>query len=138
MRNFCCFILTILVTICTCQGQNRTITIMLSTSPSFTSIREAAVRMQCNLVLVYSINGDYYSRYKAFKEPDLKAFVTTELLLMDVRTGMIPFSTTVTKDVLSKKTKEDMNFYQTRDRALDEVALATINDIGGKIVAFLR
>ncbi|MBS1659649.1 MAG: hypothetical protein JST68_01220 [Bacteroidetes bacterium] len=56
---------------------------------------------------------------------------------MDVRTGMIPFSTTVTKDVLTKKTKEDLDYSQTRDRVLNEAALATINDIGGKIVGFL-
>ncbi|MBS1659650.1 MAG: hypothetical protein JST68_01225 [Bacteroidetes bacterium] len=41
--------------------------IMISKSPSFTVIREAAVRMQCNMVLVYSVSGDYYSRYKVFR-----------------------------------------------------------------------
>lgn len=112
--------------------------ILLSSSPSFTTIREAAVRLQCNMVLIYSVNSDYYARYKAFKEPDWKAYATTEGVLLDVRTGMIPFSATVTKDVLSKKTKEDLNGEQTRDRVLDEAALATINDIGGRIVTFLR
>jgi len=111
--------------------------IMMSSTPSFTTIREAAVRMQCNMVLVYSISGDYYSRYKVFKSPDMKAFATTELLLMDVRTGLIPFSTTVTRDVLTKKTKDDLDVEQTRDRVLNEAALATINDVGTKIVNFL-
>jgi len=82
--------------------------IMMPSTPSFTSIREAAVRMQCNMVLVYSISGDYYSRYKVFKSPDMKAFATTELLLMDVRT------------------------------VLNEAALATISEVGTKIVGFLR
>jgi len=111
--------------------------IMMSSTPSFTSIREAAVRMQCNMVLVYSISGDYYSRYKVFKSPDMKAFATTELLLMDVRTGLIPFSTTVTRDVLTKKTKDDLDVEQTRDRVLNEAALATISEVGTKIVGFL-
>ncbi|HEY6899949.1 MAG TPA: hypothetical protein VI233_04875 [Puia sp.] len=111
--------------------------IMVSRSPSFTTIREAAVRMQCNMVLVYSVSGDYYSRYRVFASTDLKAFATTELLLMDVRTGMVPFSTTVTRDVLTKKVKGDLDYDQTRDRVLNEAALSTINDIGGKIVGFL-
>lgn len=111
--------------------------IMMASTPSFTSIREAAVRMQCNMVLVYSISGDYYSRYNLFKNPDLKAFATTELLLMDVRTGLIPFSTTVTRDVLTRKTKDDLDVEQTRDRVLDEAALATINDVGSRIVSYL-
>jgi hypothetical protein len=111
--------------------------IMMSATPSFTAIREAAVRMQCDMALVYTVSGDYYARTKFFNSPDLKAFATTELLLMDVRTGLIPFSTTVTKDVLTKKSKEDMDFEQTRDRVLNEAALATINDIGNKIVGYL-
>jgi hypothetical protein len=111
--------------------------IIISKSPSFTNIREAAVRMQCDMVLVYSITDDLYSRYKVFSSPDVKAFATTQLILMDVRTGLIPFSSTVTKDYLSKKTKEDLDFSQTRDRALNEAVLATINETGQKIVRFL-
>jgi hypothetical protein len=67
----------------------------------------------------------------------MKAFATTELLLMDVRTGLIPFSTTVTRDVLTKKTKDDLDVEQTRDRVLNEAALATISEVGTKIVGFL-
>jgi hypothetical protein len=112
--------------------------ILLSDRPSFTVIREAAVRMRCNMVLIYSVNSDIYTRYRAFKEPDLKAFATTESLLLDVRTGMIPFSTTITRDVLTRKTKEDLSYSQTRDRVLDEAALATIKEVGEKIVGFLK
>jgi hypothetical protein len=111
--------------------------IIISKSPSFTNIREAAVRMQCDMVLVYSITSDIYSKYKAFSSPDIKAFATIQLILMDVRTGLIPFSATITKDFLSKKTKEDLDLSQTRDRILNEAVLATINDIGEKIVGFL-
>jgi hypothetical protein len=111
--------------------------IIISKSPSFTNIREAAVRMQCDMALVYSITDDLYSRYKAFSSPDIKAFATTQLILMDVRTGLIPFSTIVTKDFLSKKTKEDLDLSQARDRVLNEAVLATINNTGQKIVQFL-
>jgi hypothetical protein len=112
--------------------------IIISRSPSFTNIREAAVRMQCDIALVYSVTDDLYSRYKAFSNPDIKAFATTQLILMDVRTGLIPFSTIVTKDFLSKKTKEDLDLSQARDRVLNEAVLATINDTGLKIVQFLK
>jgi hypothetical protein len=112
--------------------------IILPKSPSFTNIREAAIRMQCDMALVYSITDDLYSRYKAFSSPDIKAFATTQLILLDVRTGLIPFSTIVTKDFLSKKTKEDLDLSQARDRVLNEAVLATINDTGLKIVQFLK
>ena len=111
--------------------------LIISKSPSFTNIREAAVRMQCDMALVYSITDDLYSRYKAFSSPDIKAFATTQLILMDVRTGLIPFSTIVTKDFLSKKTKEDLDIAQARDRVLNEAVLAAISDTGQKFVQFL-
>ena len=77
--------------------------LLISKAPSFTSIREAAVRMQADIVVVYSITGDLYSKYKLFTKTDIKAFATTQLIVLDVRTGLVPFSTIVTKDYLSQK-----------------------------------
>ena len=110
---------------------------LITANPSFTTIREAAVRMQCNMVLVYSVNSDYYSRYKVFTSTEIKAFASTELLLMDVRTGMVPFSATVTRDAFTTKKKEDMDYTQARDRVLNEAALASISEVGGRIAGFL-
>jgi len=110
---------------------------LITSNPSFTTIREAAVRMQCNMVVIYSVNGDYYSRYKVFSSPEIKAFASTELLLMDVRTGMVPFSATVTRDAFTVKKKEDMDYAQARDRVLNDAALASITEVGGRIAGFL-
>ena len=111
--------------------------ILTSRSPSFTTIREAAVRMQSDLVLVYSINSDLYSRYKIFSNPDMKAYATIQLVLLDVRTGLIPFSTVVTKDYLSKKNKGEMDISEAMSRVQKEAVLAAIEEAGQKIVGFL-
>ena len=111
--------------------------ILLGRSPSITSIRETAVRMQCDMVLVYSITDDLYSKYKFFSATDIKAFATTQMVLMDIRTGLIPFSTIVTKDYFSKKNKEDLDQSQTRDRIINEAALASIGAAGQQIVSYL-
>jgi hypothetical protein len=42
--------------------------VLISRSPSFTSFREAAVRMQADIVVIYSIASDLYSKYKAFSK----------------------------------------------------------------------
>jgi len=39
--------------------------LLISKSPSFTNIREAAVRMQSDIVVVYSITSDIYSKYNS-------------------------------------------------------------------------
>ena len=112
--------------------------VLVSRSPSFTNIREAAVRMQADIVVIYSIASDLYSKYKAFSKPDIKAYATTQLIIMDVRTGLIPFSTISTKDSLSQKKKEELENAEAASRVQNEAVLATITEIGGKLTDFLN
>lgn len=112
--------------------------LLISKTPSFTSIREAAVRMQADIVVVYSITGDIYSKYKLFTKTDIKAFATTQLIVLDVRTGLVPFSTIVTKDYLSQKRKEEMGYLEARNRIQNEAVLLTISEIGQQVIEFLR
>ncbi len=112
--------------------------LLISGSPSFTTIREAAVRIQADIVIIYSINSDIYSKYKLFSKADIKAFATTQLLVLDVRTGLIPFSTIVTKDILSQKKKEELDNTEAVDRIQKEPVLLTIDEIGQKLAEFLK
>ena len=112
--------------------------LLISRSPSFTQIREAAVRMQADVAVIYAINSDIYANYKIFGKTDMKAFATTQLVILDVRTGLIPFSTIATKDVLSQKKKEEMNDWEARNRIQSEAVLLTINEIGNQLTNFLQ
>ncbi|MEM9884600.1 MAG: hypothetical protein AAF849_01825 [Bacteroidota bacterium] len=47
--------------------------ILLLSSPTFTNIREAAVRTQSDVVAIYSITSDIYSNYRLFTKSDIKA-----------------------------------------------------------------
>lgn len=110
---------------------------LISKSPSFTNIREAAVRMQADVVLVYSVSSHLYSKYKLFSNTDIKAYATTQLIMLDVRTGLIPFSTVVTKEHLSQKKKEDLDNAEAADRTQHEAILLTIGDATQQIAGFL-
>jgi hypothetical protein len=112
--------------------------LLLSKSPTFTNIRETAVRMQADIVVVYTITGDIYSKYKLFSKADIKAFATTQLIVMDVKTGLIPFSTIVTKDFLSQKGKEELDNSEAASRVQNEAVLLTINEIGQQLTVFLQ
>jgi hypothetical protein len=112
--------------------------LLISKSPSFTNIREAAIRLQADIVVVYSISSDIYSKYKLFTKPDIKAFATTQLIMLDVRTGLIPFSTIVTKDFLSQKTKDDLDNLEASNRIQNQAVLLTIDEISQKITGFLN
>jgi len=111
---------------------------LISNNLSFTNIREAAIRTQSDIVVVYSISSDIYSKYKMFSKTDIKAFATTQLIIMDVKTGLIPFTTIVTKDVQSKKQENELNDSEAVNRTKNEAVLSTINEIGEQMNDFLK
>jgi hypothetical protein len=116
-----------------------TIPDLLLTKPqTFTNIREAAVRLQADVVIVYSITTDIYSKYKLFTKPDIKAFATTQLIVLDVRTGLVPFSAIVTKDQLSKRQGNELDNNEASSRIQKEAVLMTIEEIGIKLTDFLN
>jgi hypothetical protein len=112
--------------------------LLVSKQLTYTNIREAAVRMQADVVVLFSVTSDVYTKYKAFAKDDIKAFATTQLIVLDVRTGLVPFSAISTKDVLSQKKKEETDVYEARSRVKNEAVLLTIGDIGEKINGFLK
>ena len=120
------------------QKVSRIPDLLISNSPTFTSIREAAVRTQSDVVVIYSIASDLYSRYKLFSKSDIKAFATTQLIILDVRTGLIPFSTIVTKEYQSKRQENELNNIEAANRIKNEAVILTIQEIGERIIEFLR
>ena len=112
--------------------------LLISNSPTFVTIRESAVRTQADFVAIYSITSELYSKDNWFSSPDIKAFATTEFLLLDVRTGLIPFSTIVRKEYQSKKQKEDFNDEAVNERVKNEAVLLTIKEIVEQLTEFLN
>lgn len=111
---------------------------LLPASPGFTTLREAAVRMQADIVIAYAIRSDLYSKFKLFDKPDIKAFATTQLIVLDVRTGLIPFSLVVTKDALSERKKQEMDNNEAAARVQHEAVLLTIDELGKRMGEFLQ
>lgn len=112
--------------------------ILLAKPATFTSIREAAVRSQSDVVVIYNIENGIYSKYKLFSKTAIKAFATVQLIVLDVRTGLIPFTTIVTKDVQGEKIASDFNELETSERLKDQAVLLSIQDISRQIQGFLN
>lgn len=110
--------------------------LMLSSSPTITQLRETSVRLLSDLLIVYSSTSDIYYKYKTFKKDEAKAFATTEVIIMDIRTGLIPFSTTITKDYLTKSLSGEL-IAETRKRAEKEAVILTLVETGKRIDAFI-
>jgi hypothetical protein len=105
--------------------------------PSLPLIRETAVRLQADMIMVLKLSTDVYEKYRWFQTSQAKAFCTCEGFLLDVRTGLIPFSRIITKDFLAMQEKTDANFTETMVRAQKEAALLALAALGQDTVKFL-
>lgn len=107
------------------------------TQATIPTLREAAVRLQADLLLVFRLVSDIYYQPKLFARDEVKAYCTCEVVLLDVRTGTIPFTTVTTRDQLEKKEKQDLNVNETMRRAETGAVLDALNAASDKLVTFL-
>jgi hypothetical protein len=105
--------------------------------PTIPVIREMAVRLQADMLMVFRVSSDVYEKYRVFQSEQAKAYSTCEGFLLDVRTGLIPFSRIITKDYLATKEKRDANFKGTMARAEKEAAILALAALGTGVVEFL-
>jgi hypothetical protein len=101
-------------------------------------LREAAVRLQANLLLIYRITSDIYYRPRMFSDDQVKAYSTCEAVLLDVRTGIIPFTTVITKESQTQKEKKDLDVAETMRRAESSAVLDSLNSVSNQLVSFLE
>lgn len=100
-------------------------------------LREAAVRMQADLLLVYRITSDTYSQYRAFAKDKLKAYSTCEIVVLDIRTGLVPFTRVLSREREELKKGTDLDLSETMRRAEQGAALDTLKAAVDDFVHFL-
>ena len=111
--------------------------LLISKPLTYTAIREAAVRMQADVAVIFTITTDTYSKYKLLSKADFKCFANTQLVILDIRTGLILFTSVVTKDAMGQKKENELDNSEALKRIQHEAALLTLDDIGQKVNEFL-
>ena len=98
-------------------------------------LREAAVRLQADLLLAFRISSDIYIQTDV---NSVKAFCTFEAVLMDIKTGLIPYTTVVTRDNAQMISIEDDDINDVRIRAEKEAVLSSLSVVADEITEFLN
>jgi hypothetical protein len=111
--------------------------LLTPTEATIPVLREAAVRLQADLLLVFRLTSDIYHQPKLFARDQVKAYCTCEAVLLDVRTGLIPFTTVTTRDRMEKREKQDLDVNETMRRAETAAVLDALNAVSDKLVDFL-
>ena len=99
--------------------------------------REAAARYQADLLLIYRAACRTYDKYRFFTPDEAKSYCNVEAVILDTRTGIVPFSVTASRDFMTKETREDLNFQETLARAELAALADALQEVGGEVVKFL-
>lgn len=111
--------------------------IMIPQKITIPNMREAAVRMQADALVVYKIQSDIFEKFRLFRHNQVKAFATCESFLLDTKSGIIPFSTVITEKYLTEKIKDDADGLETKKRAEKEAIKLSLQKLCIQINKFL-
>lgn len=112
--------------------------LLIPAEPTIPVLREIAVRLQADMLLVYRINGDLFRNYRIFSKDQYKAYSTCEAVLIDVRTGTLPFTTVTTTEYLTVKQSTDINDDDARRRAEQQAITNSVNGMADSVAVYLR
>ena len=80
-------------------------------------LREAAARIQADLLFVYTTRIQTFRRDRFLKPNEVHAQCVAESVLLDVRTGIVADTAHATEKIALQKTASDLNFNETVARA---------------------
>jgi hypothetical protein len=99
--------------------------------------REAAARYQVDLLLIYQASCRTYEKYRLLSPDKLRSYCTVEAVLLDTRTGIVPFTATSSRDFIAEKSDADLNLMETMRRVELDALREALGEIGDKVVEFL-
>jgi hypothetical protein len=101
-------------------------------------LRQAAARFQADMLLIYRTSSRTYDRQHVFAPDETKAYCTVEAVLLDTRTGIVPFSTVVTENFFAKQSGKDMDFSETVAKAQQQAIAKAWQTTAKQTVDFLN
>jgi len=112
--------------------------LLIPSKRSVAAYREAAARFQADLLVVYQTACRTYEKSRVFSANSAKAYCNVEAVVLDVRTGLVPYATSATREIAVNQGANDINAYEMlRKSELGAIADA-LGKIGADIAAYLN
>ena len=100
-------------------------------------LREAAARIQVDLLFVYTTRIQYFRRDRFLKPDEVHAQCVAESVLLDVRTGIVVHTGHATENIAAKKSPGDLNFDETVARVLSEAKGKAVLSLAAALTSYL-
>lgn len=101
-------------------------------------LREAAARYQADLLLVYRSYCQAFGKYRLFGADQSRAYCGVEAVLLDTRTGLVPFTTVANHSFDVVENDSDTNFRETQLRGQLNATATALAQVSEEIVRFLE
>ncbi len=101
------------------------------------TLREAAARFQADLLLIYRAESHSYAKQRFLSADEIKASSTVEAVLLDTRTGIVPFTSLVSEAYTAKKSPEDISFAETVHEAKMKAEALALEKVAVDLARFL-
>jgi hypothetical protein len=109
--------------------------LMLGERLNVSNLRATAARCQADLLLVYATGSESRTRVQLFRPNETKGRYSIEAVLLDVRTGTVPFSTSASAPF--EYTYTDETHYDVAVAAEETAVGHALDEIATKLVRFL-
>jgi hypothetical protein len=101
-------------------------------------LREAAARYQADLLLAYRSDCRSFEKYRVIRPNETKLYCTLEAVLLDVRSGIVPFTVVSSNESSGYQNNADTNFRETIAKAEMEAVTKCLGDVAKSINKFLE
>lgn len=111
---------------------------MIPNPLSINSLREASVRLQVDMILVLKSENLAGYKYLPFWGRDkANTLSTVEAVLLDIKTGIIPFTSISTDRALLKESDEDLNRFELMKRSSEQAEGKSLSSTAEALKNFL-
>ncbi len=111
--------------------------LLVPRSLSVAKLREAAARFQADLLFVYRTPCQQFRRGRLLAPDQARATCVAEGVLLDVRTGIIPFSSAAAATFGTVESPDDLSTYETLHRSQSEATARALSELADDLLAFL-
>jgi hypothetical protein len=111
--------------------------LMVPADLSLTRLREAAALMQSDLMLLYETRAELLTWHgNLFAKDVVKVHVSMDVVLLDIRTGVVPYAETFAELHEIKKTSDDWTLADLQRRAEIEGTVKVVRSAADGLVKF--
>lgn len=101
-------------------------------------LREAAARYQADLLLLIRPGCRSFEKYRLFSANQTRALCSVKAVLLDVRTGLVPFVATATQAFRAEQNDKDLSFRETVMKSQLDAIAAALGEVSQATVQFLE